>query len=66
MAKLAKHSFKDTRGALWVACSECERGANGSADCACGANAGKRFCNLGCFSGKLLPDLKLKEEKKEC
>ena len=32
MAKLAKHSFKDTRGVLWVACSECERGANGSAE----------------------------------
>lgn len=63
MAKLAKHSFKDTRGVLWVACSECERGANGSADCACGANAGKRFRNLGCLLGKLLPDLKLKEEE---
>ncbi len=24
-----KHSYKDTRGHLWVACSECNRGGNG-------------------------------------
>lgn len=61
--KKAKHSFKDKNGALWVACSECNRGANGAADCSCGANAGKRFCNLGCFCGELLDKLEIKENK---
>lgn len=50
-----KHSFKDSRGRLWVACSECKRGGNGEGEdlCACGWRI-KRFNGLGCFLGKLL------------
>lgn len=52
------NSFKDTRGHLWVACSECERGENGKEnDCSCGQNV-KRFNQRGCFSGKLLEKFK--------
>lgn len=49
------HSFKDTRGALWVACSECERGGNGSDQdkCSCGWRV-KKFNKKGCFSGTLM------------
>jgi len=37
------HSFKDKRGAFWVACSECERGGNGSDPdkCSCGGRVKK-------------------------
>ena len=54
------HSFIETgRGALWVACSECERGGNGSDKdkCSCGWKV-KKFNGLGCFLGKLLPKFK--------
>lgn len=60
MAK-AKHSFKDTKGLLWVACSECERGGNGSDPdkCSCGWRV-KRFNGLGCFGkGTLLKGLEV-------
>jgi len=48
-------SFKDTKGKLWVACSECERGGNGSDEdkCSCGGNC-KRFNGTGCFSGEII------------
>ena len=48
-----KHSFRDDKGKLWVACSECERGGNGSDKdkCSCGWKT-KRFNGLGCFCGK--------------
>lgn len=49
-----KHSFKDKNGALWVACSECNRGGNGDQSCSCGWKC-KKFNNTGCFIGKLLP-----------
>jgi hypothetical protein len=59
MAKL--HSFKDNKGKLWTACSECERGGNGSDPdkCSCGWKA-KRFNGLGCFIGS--PMEKVKKE----
>jgi len=49
------HSFKDSRGALWVACSECERGGNGndSDKCSTGGKV-KKFNKSGCFSGTLM------------
>lgn len=49
------HSFKDKRGGLWVACSECERGGNGSDSdkCSCGGRV-KKFNQRGCFSGTLM------------
>ena len=51
----AKNSFKDNKPLLWVACSECERGGNGSDidKCACGWKV-KRFNGLGCFIGCLM------------
>lgn len=45
------HSFKDSRGHLWVACCECQRGANGDKSCQV---RGKKFNGSGCFCGNLL------------
>jgi hypothetical protein len=47
-----KHSFTDSNGMRWVACSECERGGNGSDKdkCSCGWKI-KLFNGSGCFSG---------------
>jgi hypothetical protein len=58
--KKAKHSKKDTRGALYVDCSECDRGGNGTAvdKCSCGWKV-KRPKNGGCFLGTLLPGLEV-------
>ena len=55
------NSYRDTRGALWVACSECERGGNGTDEdkCASGWNR-KKYNGLGCFSGKILSKYKEK------
>ena len=52
-------SYKDARGCLWVSCSECERGGNGSDKdkCACGWKI-KKFNQLGCFSGALMDKYK--------
>lgn len=52
-------SYKDSRGVLWVACSECERGGNGADKdkCSSGWNV-KRFNNLGCFAGMLMAKYK--------
>lgn len=46
------NSFYDTRGALWVACTECKRGYNGYQSCT-GAIFTK-FAGQGCFCGDLL------------
>lgn len=53
MAK-AKYSKTDSRGALYVDCSECERGGNGDAQdkCSCGWRV-KRGKQGGCFIGTL-------------
>ena len=60
---MAKHSFKDTNGMLYVDCSECERGGNGSDKykCAAGWNV-KRSQKTGCFMGTLLAGLEAKEQ----
>lgn len=52
------NSFRDSKGLLWVACSECERGGNGSDPdkCSCGWKA-KRFNGSGCFIGSLIANL---------
>ena len=57
--KTAKHSFLDIKGHCWTACSECERGGNGSDKdkCMCGYHI-RRFNKLGCFIGILLKGLK--------
>lgn len=56
----AKYSSKDTRGALYVDCSECERGGNGSAEDKCAAGwkhtKGRKG---GCFMGTLLKGLEV-------
>jgi len=53
------HSFKDSKGRLWVACSECNRGGNGSDKDKCGAGwQFKRFNGSGCFCGELLDKFK--------
>ncbi len=54
-------SEKDSRGCLWIACSECNRGGNGSDPdkCSCGGKC-KKFNGTGCFSGELMD--KYKEE----
>ena len=48
-----KHSKEDSRGKLWVACSECKRGGNGEQDCSSGWKI-KRGEESGCFAGELL------------
>jgi len=53
------HSFKDTRGHLWIACSECERGGNGSDKDKCSSGwKCKKFKSTGCFSGDLMDKYK--------
>lgn len=54
-----KHSFKDSRGCLWVACSECTRGGNGTIEDKCSAGWKiKKFNGYGCFLGQLIEDKK--------
>lgn len=58
--KKAKHSSKDTRGMLFVDCSECDRGGNGTAadKCASGWKI-KTGRKGGCFIGQLLENLEV-------
>lgn len=57
------HRCKDSKGKLWVACSECHIGGNGlsSEKCACGWKCKKKN-GLGCFCGEFIKTLKLTEE----
>lgn len=55
MAK-TKHSYKDAKGRLWVACCECTKGGNGKEDCSSGWKC-KKWNFLGCFLGEVLPEL---------
>lgn len=50
--KKKKHSFTDVHGRHWVACSECNRGGNGSdkEKCSCGCKV-KRWNKQGCYLG---------------
>jgi hypothetical protein len=56
MAK-EKHSKTTSDGMRWFACSECERGGNGSdkEKCSCGWQV-KRFNGMGCFAGTEIKD----------
>ncbi len=58
--KKTKYSKKDSRGMLYVDCSECTRGGNGidKDKCACGWRT-KRGDKGGCFSGILMPELSI-------
>lgn len=57
--KKARYSTYDTKGKLYVDCSECERGGNGSDKdkCACGWKVKRGGKGLGCFIGMLLEGL---------
>jgi len=50
-------SFRDKKGRLWVACSECDRGGNGNDPdkCSCGWRV-KRFNGSGCYLGTLIEE----------
>lgn len=56
--KKAKHSNKDSKGRLYVDCSECDRGGNGNAEdkCSCGWKV-KKGKQGGCFLGILIDGL---------
>jgi hypothetical protein len=51
----AKYSGKDSKGKIYIDCSECERGGNGSDPdkCSCGANIKKGKKGM-CFMGDLM------------
>ena len=58
----AKYSERDTRGMLFVDCSECDRGGNGSDKDKCSAGwKVKRGGNGGCFMGTLLAGIEASE-----
>jgi hypothetical protein len=53
------HSYQDRRGAIWVACSECDRGGNGKDQDKCSSGwKVKKFNKAGCFSGILMEKYK--------
>ena len=56
------HSHEDSRGVLWVACSECTRGGNGDHSCSSGGRH-KRWNYYGCFLGVLLDDIEPPEKE---
>ncbi len=48
------NSKKYDNGAVWVACSDCDRGGSGTAENKCSAGGHiKKWDKLGCFSGIL-------------
>jgi len=53
MGKQKIHSGYDSRGHLYVACTECVRGWNGDKSCSAGWNV-KRYRGQMCFSGEPL------------
>ena len=51
----AKFSGKDSKGKIYIDCSECERGGNGSDQDKCSAGAKHKKGNKGmCFMGTLM------------
>ena len=54
------HSYRDTKGVLWVSCSECDRGGNGSDKDKCSSGwRCKSFNGFGCFIGTLANGIKV-------
>ena len=53
------YSERDKRGNLYVDCTECDRGFNGTDDdkCSCGQKIKKPNCG-GCFNGIILEELR--------
>lgn len=62
----AKYSEYDTKGKLFVDCSECERGGNGSAEHKCSSGwRKKKGRSGGCFMGDLIEGLTVDESQTE-
>lgn len=58
MSKKAKYSEKDSKGRVFVDCSECTRGGNGTDPEKCASGwRNKKGGKGGCFIGTLLPNL---------
>ena len=58
--KKAKYSTKDSRGALFVDCSECNRGAHGGDPEKCSSGWKHKKGNKGgCFIGTLVEGLEV-------
>jgi hypothetical protein len=50
-----KHSFVDSKGKQWTACSECNRGGNGRDTDKCSSGwKTKKFNGMGCFCGSAI------------
>jgi hypothetical protein len=65
--KKAKYSGKDSNGKVYVDCSECERGGNGSDSDKCSAGwRHKRGGNGMCFLGTLKKGLILNWNDNNC
>jgi len=63
--KLAKFSERDTKGKLFVDCSECTRGGNGEDADKCSSGwRHKKGHKGGCFMGTLLDGLYVAEAAK--
>jgi hypothetical protein len=58
MSKKAKYSRKDSRGKLFIDCTECQKGHNGDKSCSAGWRT-KKPNKGGCFCGELRDDLEL-------
>ncbi len=59
-------SYTDINGGFWTACSECERGGNGSAKEKCtGGHRIKRFNGHGCCIGILMEKYTKEENKSD-
>ena len=57
----AEYSERDTRGMLFVDCSECERVGNGGDNDKCSSGWEKKTGNHGgCFMGELIEGLEVK------
>lgn len=63
MKKVA--SFYDKRGKLYVDCTECERGKNGSDKEKCSAGIRIKKPQIGgCFSGIIIPEIDLSKAER--
>ena len=60
------YSFKDSRGALYVDCSECTRGGNGGTSDKCAAGwQHKRGGRGGCFAGTPMHGIEALAKRRE-